>query len=126
MRDILDAGGARVPWGDKCIVFAANGRHTWMEVAQRVAEACCREGLIPDGRVESLTLEEGTEVFRSYVNLVGGDLTELELGMCENSRTAASIARSLGWEPTRGDDESIRGFRDDVEAVVQKRDGAGA
>jgi hypothetical protein len=89
-----------------------------MEVAQRVNEALSGE----EGRVVSLSLEEGAEAFKGYVDLVGGeDLTELELGLCSNSRSVASVARSLGWKPSRGEEDWIKGFRDDVEAVLQRR-----
>lgn len=61
------------------------------------------------------------KLFKSYADLVGGDLTEIELGLCSNSRSVASLARSLWWSPTRGKEEWIAGFRDDVDAVLQKR-----
>jgi nucleoside-diphosphate-sugar epimerase len=118
VEEILENGGERLPRGRKGIVFASNGRHTWMEVAQRVNEALSGE----EGRVVSLSLEEGAEAFKGYVDLVGGeDLTELELGLCSNSRSVASVARSLGWKPSRGEEDWIKGFRDDVEAVLQRR-----
>lgn len=117
VNEILEDGGERLPQGKKGIIFASNGRHTWKEVARRVAHAW--RG---DEQVVSLSLEEGAKVFKSYVDLVGGeDLTELELGLCSNSRTVASVARSSGWEPTRGESEWIRGFRDDVDAVLERQ-----
>lgn len=113
VEEILEDGGERLPRGKKGIVFASNGRHTWMEVAQRVAHAVGGEG-----RVVSVSLEEGAEAFKAYVDLVGGeDVTELELGLCSNSRSVASVARSLGWKPSRGKEDWIKGFSDDVEAV---------
>jgi nucleoside-diphosphate-sugar epimerase len=73
VNETLEDGGTRLPQGKKAIVFASNGRHTWEEVAQRVAHAWRGD----DG-VASLTLEEGASAFKSYVDLVGGeDLTEL-------------------------------------------------
>ena len=117
VEEILNDGGERLPQGKKGIVFASNGRHTWMEVAQRVARAVGGEG-----RVASVSLEEGAEAFKTYVDLVGGeDLTELELGLCSNSRSVASVARSLGWRPSRGEEYWIKGFRDDVEVVLQRQ-----
>jgi nucleoside-diphosphate-sugar epimerase len=117
VNEILEDGGTRLPQWKKAIVFASNGRHTWEEVAQRVAHAWTG-----DDRVTSLTLEEGANAFKSYVDLVGGeDLTELELGLCSNSRSVASLARNLGWEPTRGESEWIRSFRDDVDAVLERQ-----
>jgi nucleoside-diphosphate-sugar epimerase len=118
VEEILENGGEGLPQGKKGIVFASNGRHTWMEVARRVGHALGGE----EGRVVSLSLEEGAKAFEAYVDLVGGeDLTELELGLCSNSRSVASVARSLGWEPSRGEEDWIKGFRDDVEAVLQRQ-----
>ncbi|GAB7328701.1 hypothetical protein MBLNU13_g00621t1 [Cladosporium sp. NU13] len=117
VEEILENGGERLPRGKKAIVFASNGRHTWMEVAQRVDRAVGGEG-----RAISVSLEEGAEAFKAYVDLVGGeDLTELELGLCSNSRSVASVARGLGWKPSRGEEDWIKGFRDDVEAVLQRQ-----
>lgn len=117
VEEILEDGGVRLPQRKKGILFASNGRHTWMEVAQRVAHAMGGEG-----RVVSVSLEEGAEAFKTYVDLVGGeDLTELSLGLCSNSRSVASVARSLGWKPSRGEEDWIKGFRDDVEAVLQRQ-----
>jgi len=117
VEEILEDGGMRLPRGKKGIVFASNGRHTWMEVAQRVAYAVSGEG-----RVVSVSLEQGAEAFKTYVDLVGGeDLTELELGLCSNSRSVASVARNLGWKPSRGEEDWIKGFHDDVEAVLQRQ-----
>lgn len=117
VEEILENGGERLPRGKKAILFASNGRHTWMEVAQRVAHAMGEEG-----RVVNLSLEEGAQAFKAYVDLVGGeDSTELELGLCSNSRSVASVARSLGWKPSRGEEDWIKGFRDDVEAVRQRQ-----
>jgi nucleoside-diphosphate-sugar epimerase len=114
---ILEDRGERLPKGKKAIMFASNGRHTWKELAQRVAHAWTG-----NERVTSVSLEEGAKAFKSYCDLVGGeDLTELELGLCSNSRSVASIAKSLGWQPIRGEDAWIRGFRDDVEAVLQRQ-----
>ena len=117
VNEILEDGGERLPRGKKAIIFASNGRHTWKEVAQRVARAWTGEE-----RVRSVSLEDGAKAFKSYSDLVGGeDLTELELGLCSNSRSVASVARSLGWQPSRGEAEWIRGFRDDVDAVLQRQ-----
>lgn len=115
LLEILENGGSRLPQGRKGIMFAANGRHTWMEVASGVAHA-----VFNDDSVEGLSLEDAARAFQSYADLVGGDLTELELGLCSNSRTVPSVAKSLGWKPTRGKDKWLQGFREDVDAVSQR------
>ena len=77
-----------------------------MEVAQRVAHA-----VGGDGRVVRVSLEEEAEAFKAYADLVGGeDLTELELGLCSNSRSLAGVARTSGWKPSRGEEYWIKCF----------------
>lgn len=121
LLDILKSGGKGLPQGAKGIMFSANGRHTWGEVAQRAAEACFAEGKIGDQDVQSVSLEEGAKAFSAYTDLVGGDSTTIELGLCQNSRTVASAAKELGWKPTRGEFAWADTFRDDVKAVLQKQ-----
>lgn len=90
VREILNNRGQRLPQWRRGIMFAGNGRHTWMEVAERVAET-----LFDDSSVERVSIEEGAKAFKSYADLVGGDLIEIELGLCSNSRSVASLAKSL-------------------------------
>lgn len=40
-------------------MFAGNGRHTWMEVAEKVAEA-----LFHDSSVERVRIDEGAKAFQ--------------------------------------------------------------
>ncbi|KXX76910.1 3beta-hydroxysteroid-dehydrogenase/decarboxylase isoform 1 [Madurella mycetomatis] len=116
VTEILERGGERVPTGRKGIIFSANGRHTWMEVAQGVAEALWEEGKIADKRVESIRLAEGAKILAPHM---GGDNEQLvELGLSSNSRTVSNVARKLGWTPTKGEEWRRRGFREDVKAVV--------
>lgn len=113
-------GGEDLPWGKKGIIFAAVGRFSWGEVARRVARACHDAGVLPDLPVESLSLAEGTKLFaESYL----GEADELlvELGLASTGRTIPTVARSLGWKPARGQEDWERGFRDDVDAVLEER-----
>ncbi|KAI0158851.1 NAD dependent epimerase/dehydratase family protein [Pestalotiopsis sp. NC0098] len=118
--DILEKDGANTPTGKKGIVFSANGIHSWMEVARGIAEACHGAGRISDPGVRSIRLEDAGEYLKSYMDLVGGDLNELELGLCSNSRTRASAAKKLGWRPTRGEEAWKRSFQEDLSAVLGK------
>ncbi|XXG99274.1 hypothetical protein Hte_005611 [Hypoxylon texense] len=120
-RKILEEDGAGVPTGKKGILFSSNGRHSWREVAQGVADACCAEGRLAEPKVESLTLAEGAEVF----TIVGDDEwrgeTFVELAFASNSRTVSTVARKrLGWKPTRGEEAWKAGFRDDVRVVLAR------
>ena len=116
--DVVENGGKGLPSGKKSIIFSANGRHSWMEVAQRVAEACYEEGEIKDKQVESLGLTEAAQVLK-MMGQVNEEL--VELGLSSNSRTVSTIGRQLGWKPTRGEEAWKKGFRDDVQAVLKKR-----
>ncbi|KAI0525434.1 NAD dependent epimerase/dehydratase family protein-like protein [Xylaria bambusicola] len=115
----LDAGDA-LPWGKKGIIFASVGRHSWGEIAQGVARACHDLGVLPDLPVDNLSLADGTRLFaKSYL----GEADELlvELGLASSGRTIPTVARGLGWKPLRGKEDWERGFRDDVEAVLEER-----
>ncbi|KAK9774771.1 putative NAD-dependent epimerase/dehydratase domain-containing protein [Seiridium cardinale] len=116
---ILDNGGANLPTGKKGIVFGENGLHTWMDIAQGIADACHEEGRIKDRSIRSIDLEDAGKYLKSYMDLVGGDLVELELGLCANSRTKSSIARRLGWKPSRGEEAWKRAFGEDLHAVLR-------
>ncbi|ETS82777.1 hypothetical protein PFICI_04653 [Pestalotiopsis fici W106-1] len=116
--DILDNGGSRLPAGKKGILFSSHGIHSWMDVARGIAEACQRAGKIEDAQVRSVGLEDAGTYLKSYMDLVGGDLVELELGLCSNSRTRTSVARQLGWRPTRGEEAWKKCFEEDLRAVL--------
>jgi nucleoside-diphosphate-sugar epimerase len=118
--DALESGGKAFPTGKKGIIFSANGRHSWKEVAQAVADACCAEGKITDNRVESVGLTEGTKILSSA--LPQADEGTVELSLTNNSQTVSTVARQLGWNPTRGEEPWKTGFRDDVKAVLKKRE----
>ena len=116
--DVLENGGKGLPSGKEGIIFSANGRHSWMEVAQRVGEACYEEGKIKEKQVESLGLTEAAQVLKMM-----GQVNEemVELGLSSNARTVSTIARKLGWKPTRGEEAWKKGFRDDVQGVLKKK-----
>lgn len=116
--NVLEKGGKDLPMGREGIIFSANGRHTWMEVAQAAADVLYEEGGITDRRVESVGLTEGTKLLASYLETV--DENMVELGLCSNSRTVPSMARKLGWKPIRGEEAWRKGFQDDVKVVLEK------
>ncbi|KAI1800508.1 NAD(P)-binding protein [Daldinia bambusicola] len=113
---IIAQGGEGVPTGKKGIIFSGNGRHQWLDVAQGVADAVFAEGLIPSNKLESITLAEGTKYF------MDGQAPEdlVEKAVVSNSRTVPSVARSLGWKPTRGEEAWKKGFVEEVKAELEK------
>lgn len=121
LLDILDPSshGSKLPTGKKGIIFSANGRATWEDVAQGVADACVAEGRIKDAQVEHVSMERGIEIFSGYL----GERVSpehLELGLSSNSRTVASVARGLGWKPSSGEEAWRKGFGDDVREVLER------
>ena len=116
--EVLDNGGKGLPSGKEGIIFSANGRHTWMEVARRIGEACFEEGKIKEKEVESLDLTEAARMLKLL-----GEVDEelLEVALSSNSRTVSTVGSKLGWKPTRGEEAWKKGFRDDVQAMLKKK-----
>lgn len=108
--EILEGDGKSVPTGKKGIIFSANGRHSWAEQAQDIADACYAEGAIQERTVTRLSLEEGTKTLAPHMGFFTEEQLRkegprlIEAGFCSNARTVASVARKLGWAPSRGDE----------------------
>ncbi|KAI1090185.1 NAD dependent epimerase/dehydratase family protein [Rostrohypoxylon terebratum] len=114
LRRIIENGGEGVPTGKKGIIFSANGRHSWLEVSQAVAAAFHEKGVFADQEVQSIGLADimrisGADGFTDQI---------VELAFSSDSRTISSVGRSLGWNPTRGEEAWKQEFRDVVEAVL--------
>ncbi|PSN60624.1 NAD dependent epimerase/dehydratase family protein [Corynespora cassiicola Philippines] len=118
VREVVKDGGVALPSGKKGIVFSANGRHSWLEVAQGAADACYEAGKTRERRVEKVTLAEAAEKLSSYLGQV--DETNVEIGLSSSSLTVSSVARALGWRPARGDEAWRRGFCDDLRMLLDK------
>ncbi|KAK4507938.1 hypothetical protein PRZ48_001673 [Zasmidium cellare] len=118
---ILDNGGDGVPFGKKGIIFSGNGRHTWGEVAQGVANAAYEAGKIKTRELKSVGLEEGAEIFVKGWGLGAEDGKQLmEQGFSSNSRTESTIARKLGWRPVKGAEAWKEGFAEEVRLATEK------
>jgi nucleoside-diphosphate-sugar epimerase len=114
LLDILEKGGADLPFGTKGIIFSGNGRFKWLDIAQGVADAAYKAGLIKSPEVKRISLKEGAELFPH------GSEMRVELGLSSNSRTESSVARKLGWKPRRGDESWREGFEEEVRAAKEK------
>ena len=66
--------GKDLPNGEKGIYFSANGHHTWLEVAQGLANALFTLGVSNTEEVKSISLEAAAEKW------TGGDTLYAELG----------------------------------------------
>lgn len=116
--EVLESGGKALPTGKEGIIFSGNGRHSWMEVAQGLADACYEEGKLKDNQVESVGLSEGTKILK-FLDEVNEEVTEK--GLASSVRMISSLARNLGWRPTRGEEAWRKGIRDDVKAILEKK-----
>ncbi|KAI6083162.1 NAD dependent epimerase/dehydratase family protein [Hypoxylon rubiginosum] len=119
VRRILESGGEGVPTGKKGIIFSGNGRHSWREVAQGVADVCYAEGKLTSTNLESLTLAEAAKVFTLGIGEWENE-DFVERAFASNSRTVSNVGRKLGWKPTRGEDAWKAGFRDDLKVVLEQ------
>ena len=119
LLEILEGGGMRLPTGKKGIMFSGSGRFTWREVAQNAADVCFAGGTITDRTVESVSLKEGTKLLASYLG--GVNEAMVEVGLSARGRTVASLARRLGWMPTRTGHAWKQGFEDDLKVVLESR-----
>lgn len=66
--------GEDLPSGEKGIYFSATGHHTWLELAQGLADALFTLGVSKTEEVKSMSLEEAAERW------TGGDTLLAELG----------------------------------------------
>ncbi|KAK5124977.1 hypothetical protein LTR85_001167 [Meristemomyces frigidus] len=114
LLNILEKHGEDLPFGKKGIIFSENGRHTWKELAQGVADAAYAASKIKSKDVKSVSLEEGAKV------LTGGDQLLVELGFSSNSRTKGVVGRKLGWKPKKGPEAWEASFSDEVKAAIEK------
>ncbi|KAF7191405.1 hypothetical protein HII31_07428 [Pseudocercospora fuligena] len=110
---MLEGNVAEIPFGTKGIIFSGNGRHSWLEVAQGVADAAYDAGRIKTKEVKSVNVEEGARLLTEWF-VPGGDQQLVELGLSSNSRTESNVARKLGWRPSRGKEAWKRGFTEEV------------
>ncbi|BCS19436.1 uncharacterized protein APUU_12264A [Aspergillus puulaauensis] len=121
--DVVEREGKALPTGKKGIVFSGNGRHSWLEYSQLVADACYEKGLISERKVTHINIDEAAEILMprlGFANEVFAkeDLKSAAEIFCCNERTIANVPRTLGWNPVKGDDVWKRAFRDDLDAIA--------
>ncbi|KAI1457532.1 NAD dependent epimerase/dehydratase family protein [Annulohypoxylon moriforme] len=117
VRRILEQGGEGVPTGKKGVIFSGNGRHSWLDVTQGIADACFEKGVLADREVKNISAAEVKKIL-GVGDIMADDI--VELSFASDSRTVSSAARALGWNPTRGEEAWKREFKDAVEAVLAK------
>ncbi|KAE8415307.1 hypothetical protein BDV36DRAFT_263193 [Aspergillus pseudocaelatus] len=124
--DVLEREGETLPSGKKGIMFSANGRHSWLEYSQLVADACYERGLISGKKVVHLSLEEAAATLIPRLRVAKevfaeDDWKSAAEGFCSNEMTVANVARTLGWNPVKGNEAWKQAFRDDVDSIVKAK-----
>lgn len=113
LLNILEKSGKDVPVGKAGIIFSANGRKSWKDVAGKLVEAAFGAGKIKSREIKEVGLQEAADT----VPFAAGQIELMELALTSNSRTKSVIGREkLGWKPTRGEEAWKKEFRDAVEA----------
>ena len=115
MLNIVDNAGSALTFGERGTIFSENGRHTWKELAQGIADAAHAAGKINSNQLKSVSIEEGARL------LTGGDQLLVELGFSSNSRTKGVVAREqLGWKLKFGRDAWQKGFKEEVQTAIRQ------
>lgn len=124
--EILEKEGRDLPTGKKGFIFSGNGRHSWLEYSQHVADALYDEGVITQKTVTPLSLEEAGRILMPHLGFINDEATKEGLtlvaeGFTTNARTISNVARKLGWTPTRGEEAWKGAFRDDIKTILKSR-----
>lgn len=95
---LLDAilSGKAIPSGERGIYFSENGRFSWAQMSQSIADALHKADPAFPKEVKSVSLEEAAKLWG------GGNVFVTELAFASNSRTKAVLGRELGWTPKFG------------------------
>ncbi|KAJ5465290.1 uncharacterized protein N7458_000976 [Penicillium daleae] len=106
--------GVVIPHGEQGIFFTENGEHSWNEVANGIATTGFELGKLKTKEVRTISLAEAT------AELGWGSKMWTESGFASTARTSGTLARSLGWKPTRPKEDFLEHFRDEWNAVIAK------
>lgn len=126
-QNIIEQNGASVPSGKKGIIFSANGQHSWLELTHDMADVCYKNGLVREKTITHVNLDEGTQIlaptlgFVDLINDTGNAKYYVEPVFSSNARTVASVARKLGWKPSRGEEAWKQNFQDDAQTLMASR-----
>ncbi|PVH67617.1 NAD(P)-binding protein [Cadophora sp. DSE1049] len=105
-------GGEDVPVGEKGILFSANGRFRWKDVASGIADALVEVGALKTKEIASVTIEEAGQ-------WMGGDIVAAELGFASNSKTVSDVSFGLGWKPLKTEADFKASFLEEAKLVVK-------
>lgn len=123
VRRLVEDNGAGVPFGKRGIIFSANGAHSRLEQTKDSVEGAHKHGLISDTSISHVDLDEGARKFGPALGItnVENNMKEarsfVETAFASNARTVSTVARNLGWRPSRGDDAWKQHDSEDAEVI---------
>ncbi|KAI1082445.1 NAD dependent epimerase/dehydratase [Whalleya microplaca] len=122
LQKILEDGGKDLPTGKKGIIFPTNGRSRTYDIAQRCVDVAFETGALPkpDGPQEK---EVRTVDIAEAATTTAGNTVIAETGWAGHRLTKGTVARKLGWNPTRGEDAWHQDFYDELKAALAGKRG---
>ena len=127
LRKMVEDNGAGVPFGKRGIIFSANGAHLRLEQTEDSVQGAYKYGLISDTTISHIDLDEGARKFGPTVGIVNAKenmeaaKSFVETAFTSNARTISTVARSLGWKPSRGEDAWKQHGSEDAEVIKNER-----
>ncbi|RYP65593.1 hypothetical protein DL771_008247 [Monosporascus sp. 5C6A] len=112
MRRVVEDGGCDLPRSRAGIVFPINGCTTMQNIAWRCIDAAFDSGVLPRNDEGPRDREVRTM-----------DLDVAEVGSAGHRLTQGTVARKLGWEPTRGEKAWTQDFGNKLRAALAGKRG---
>ena len=100
--------------GERAIYFSSTGRFTWKEVSQGVADAGFKLGALKTSEVKSIGLEEAAQKWTA-----SGSTSFVEVIWGSNSRTKSDLAKELGWQPKKTDEDFKKHFFEEFTIIYK-------
>lgn len=122
VRKILEGTGDEIPRWTKGIIFPTNGRTLMKEIAEGCLDVTFEAGVLPlaggpqEKEVRMVDLEEAATT-------TAGNLVVAEMGWSGHRKTKGTVARKLGWNPTRGEEAWKQDFWTELKAAQDGKRG---
>ncbi|RSL57435.1 hypothetical protein CEP53_006482 [Fusarium sp. AF-6] len=102
--------GVEIPSGKAGIFFSAAGRHSWRALANSIAAAGVKLGLLRSDEAKEISIEQAAAAWTH------GMFDFVEPGFGSRATTRADLAKELGWEPKKTDTDWQETFLDEWES----------
>ncbi|RSL81414.1 hypothetical protein CEP51_005868 [Fusarium floridanum] len=102
--------GVEIPSGKAGIFFSAAGRHSWRALANSIATAGVKLGLLRSDEAKEISIEQAAAAWAHGMD------DFVEPGFGSRATTRADLAKELGWEPKKTDTDWQETFLDEWES----------